>query len=178
MASMRQNIARALIKTRIGLTTSELSDDLQLKPAVISMDLAKMAIEGTAEKGEYLEGEGQIWKITEKGVETYGIKSDLEVKQETDEIKSVKKPTGHENLPVDSEIETTEMPLKEMEIGTFEVFQLTDNLASSFIKLMQSKQAKPIENIDYKIATLESLADIYNPKISATLREIVADLRG
>lgn len=165
MASMRQNIARALIKTRIGLTTSELSDDLQLKPAVINMDLAKMAIEGTAEKGEYLEGEGQIWKITEKGVETYGIKSDLETVPIVSEA-------------VDSEIETTEMPLKEMEIGTFEVFQLTNNLASSFIKLMQSKQAKPIENIDYKIATLESLADIYNPKISATLREIVADLRG
>jgi hypothetical protein len=64
-----------------------------------------------------------------------------------------------------------------MELETFDVFQLTDNLASSFISLMQSKKEKPIENIDYKIATLESLADIYNPKISATLREIAADLR-
>lgn len=89
---MRQNIARALIKTRIGLTTSELSDDLQLKPAVIGMDLAKMAIEGTAQKGEYLEGEGQLWIITEKGVETYATKEDLEVKKETGAIKSVKKP--------------------------------------------------------------------------------------
>jgi hypothetical protein len=79
--------------------------------------------------------------------------------------------------PVVNESLTTEIPINKMELETFDVFQLTDNLASSFISLMQSKKEKPIENIDYKIATLESLADIYNPKISATLREIAADLR-
>lgn len=106
MASMRQNIARALIKTRIGLTTSELSDDLQLKPAVIGMDLAKMAIEGTAQKGEYLEGEGQLWIITEKGVETYATKEDLEVKPpvETSQAKPKNKPL--------SEVKSLKMPEK------------------------------------------------------------------
>ena len=83
-----------------------------------------------------------------------------------------------ENEVVTEEITATEIPINKMELETFDVFQLTDNLASSFIKLIQSKQAKSIENIDYKIATLESLADIYNPKISATLREIAIDLRG
>lgn len=169
MASMRQNIARALIKTRIGLTTSELSDDLQLKPAVINMDLAKMAIECTAEKGEYLEGEGQIWKITEKGVETYGIKSDLETV-----------PIVAKSVLEQIDEKKVEIPISTRRLNPEEspIWKIVEQAGADFIEILNSKKAKPIENIDYKIATLESLADIYNPKISATLREIVADLRG
>jgi hypothetical protein len=214
MASMRQSIARALIKTRVGLTTRELSDELQLKPAVIGMDLAKMVIEGTAIKGEYIEGEGQLWEITEKGVELYATKDDLEVKVITqakpknkpmNEIKSVKKPVEvknevivAENLcageitecePLANDIEVTDEEVAEFKLPemmppkhsmtpeSFLVWQIVDDAGGRFMELLNTKKAKPIENIDYKIATLESLADISNAKISATLREIATDLR-
>lgn len=218
MASMRQSIAKALIKTRVGLTTRELSDDLQLKPAVIGMDLAKMVIEGTAIKGEYIEGEGQLWEITEKGVELYATKEDLEVKppveisqakpkhKPMDEIKSVKKSVEvknevivAENLcageitecePPANDIEVTDEEIAEFKLPemmppkhamtpeSFKIWQIVDEAGAKMLELLKEKQTKPIENIDYKIDTLESLADIYNPKIGATLREIAADLRG
>lgn len=215
MASMRQNIARALIKTRIGLTPREIGEDLQMKPAVISIDLSKMAIEGLAIKGEYLEGGGQLWTITEKGVETYATKEDLEVKPPVEisqakpknkplsEIKSVKmpvevktnvqpvEPVAVENAATEIDDFETRFPFSGVEIDEFEtpktaklstdnfaVWKIVDDAGSKFIELLADLKPKQIENIDYKIATLESLADIYNPKISATLREIALDLRG
>lgn len=201
----RRKIVKELQRNKIGFTARELSESLKIKVQTISATLQQMALGGFVQRGELIEGKGQIWEVTELGIAEYGVKSDLEVKTNVQveaeshlEQKQVTTSNVGESKvesekqvktsPVDSKMETTESELtglelaekrfNEMEIGTFEVFQLTDNLASSFIELMQAKQAKPIENIDYKIATLESLADIYNPKISATLREIAADLRG
>jgi DNA-binding MarR family transcriptional regulator len=185
MSDIRQKICKALIASKVGLTTREISEDLKTKIQVVNGSLSQMAQSGFINRGEYLEGEGQIWEITALGVTEYGSKSDVEsaltqtvevVAVDKDDISTIVEILA-ESEPVTDEIKATEIPINKMELETFDVFQLTDNLASSFISLMQSKKEKPIENIDYKIATLESLADIYNPKISATLREIAADLR-
>ena len=205
MSDIRQRIANELIKNSFGLTVRELAEELDAKPQQISGTIQHMVTAECVEKGEKLEIEGQVYLITPEGREKYGTKKAAEESALTQTEKTVVEtieaaPIVEESVleqnetepktlvfedthftpaPYESELaEIDKKHLSEMEIGTFEVFQLTDNLASSFIKLMQSKQAKPIQNIDYKIATLESLAEIYNPKISATLREIAADLRG
>lgn len=69
--------------------------------------------------------------------------------------------------------------IKDLNPKNFVIRKAVDDAAEIIISHYESLITKrEIDNFDYKIATLESLADIYNPKISATLREIAADLRG
>lgn len=74
--------------------------------------------------------------------------------------------------------EFEDLPLKKMNPDEFQIWKIVDQAGTDFIEILNNKKAKPIDNIEYKIQTLESLADIYNTKISATLREIAIDLRG
>jgi predicted DNA-binding protein (UPF0251 family)/predicted transcriptional regulator len=106
------------------------------------------------------------------------------------EVAEIEKRVIKESLTTEIEGFETRAPFSAEEIAAFPVttkikvnvenklWQIIDEAAEKFAKLLAENKAKPIENIEYKIATLESLADIYNPKISATLREIVLDLRG
>lgn len=194
----RIKIVKQLQKNKIGLTAREIAEDLKVKVQTISATMQQMALSGFVQRGELIEGEGQIWEVTELGTEKYGTKSDIEVKVTecpldemvntglatmadlkygNDSISRSMSKVKNVKIETASDLEVKK-PLNELELFTFEVCQLTDGLASSFIKLMQSKQAKPVENIDYKVETLHYLADILNSKHSATLREIAADLRG
>lgn len=74
-------------------------------------------------------------------------------------------------------VESTEM-LFEKHTQNFKVWQIVDALGAKVIELLAETKPKEFDNIEYKLATLESLAEIYNPKIGATLREIAADLKG
>ena len=78
MSDIRQKICKALIASKVGLTTREISEDLKTKIQVVNGSLSQMAQSGFINRGEYLEGEGQIWEITALGVTEYGSKSDVE----------------------------------------------------------------------------------------------------
>ena len=213
MSELRQKIAHALIKTRLGLTTRELAEDFKIKVQQINGTIQQMANSGLVERGDVLAGEGQVWLITENGILEYGSKNVVESPLEQNEnlrenpncrhaiedfeIANLKPSNSVELEPVVKESLTTEIedfetraPFSNDEIESFEIpkqakvntdnfkiWELIDEMGAKFANLLAESKSKPIENIDYKIATLESLADIYNPKISATLREIVADLR-
>jgi DNA-binding Lrp family transcriptional regulator len=208
----RRKIVKELQKNKIGLTAREISEDLKIKVQTISATLQQMALSRFVQRGELIEGEGQIWEVTELGIAEYGVKSDLEVKtnfQESvlekteglaDHCSCERNELGEffcnrfdncrmtENdsfveIALDAEITVTETEetiafKHEMTPESFQIWQIVDEAGAKFKQLLEQKQAKQIENIDYKLATLESLADIYNTKISATLREIAADLRG
>lgn len=184
--SNKDRIARAMSASSTGLRFEEIRKLSIANEAIIRHEIKEMESRG------YVKRTGSAattrYELTMSGRMMFIIGNDespltqnektlvetVEVTPITEEIDL----TQTEIEVVTEEITATEIPINKMELETFDVFQLTDNLASSFIKLIQSRQAKSIDNIDYKIATLESLADIYNPKISATLREIAADLRG
>lgn len=213
----RRKIVKELQKNKIGFTARELAESLKIKVQTISATLQQMALSGFVQRGELIEGEGQIWEVTALGIETYGTKSDLEVKPPVEtlqakqknkplaEIKSVQMPeksplTQNEKTVVETaeaapivtesvlaqivvesvlpEPEETVALKHEMTPDSFQIWQIVDEAGVKFKQLLEQKQAKPIENIEYKIATLESLADILNSKHSATLRQIAADLRG
>ena len=204
MASIRQNIAKALITTT--LTDHEISDDLQLKPSVIRMELSEMENEGIAVKGEYLEGEGQLWAITEKGIALFASKEAVvEIKKRVAKVKkTAAKPKG---LPL-SELKSVALAdksktvcvevvsdepgttpvvsdkienviIKDLNPQNFAIHKAINNAVEIIISHYEPLITKrEIYNFDYKIATLEALADTHNSKIGATLREIASDLRG
>jgi len=218
VSDIRQKIVKALTKTP--LTAREIAEDYKLKVQSVSATLQQMALSNFVQRGDFAEGEGQIWEVTELGIETYGTKADLEVivvdkkdvKQVVEMLVATDEPVVEESLLTEievivaenlcgceitecetpenlEEIELTEEEIEAFEMPptmppkhsmtpeSFQIWQIVDEAGAKMIELLKAKQAKPIDNIDYKIATLESLADIYNPKISATLREIAADLR-
>ena len=78
MSDIRQKIVKALIATKLGLTTREVSEELTMKVQVVNGSLGQMAVSGFVDRGEYIEGEGQIWKVTELGITEYGNKKDVE----------------------------------------------------------------------------------------------------
>lgn len=210
MSDIRQKIVKLLIKTPLGLTTREIAEDLKMKVQVVNGSLSQMAQSDFIMRGDYIEGEGQIWNVTDSGKMEYGNKIDMKNVEpvpivekssleqiENESVVEEITATGKKNLPVDSKMEITEIedfetraPFSAEKIAAFpvatkikvnaenKVWQIVDEMGNKIARLLAENKAKQIENIDYKIATLESLADIYNPKISATLREIAADLRG
>lgn len=225
MSDIRQRVVKALIKTKLGLTTREIAEELSMKVQVVNGSLVQMAQSGFIERGEYIEGEGQIWLVTELGVAEYGNKSDVEsllaqnekTPVETIEAAPIVEESAleqiedfetrispnqesaihdfnkHRSVAVDSEMETTapleielttgiesfEIPKHaKMNTENFKVWQIVDDMGEKLIELISQSKAKPIENIDHKIAVLENLADWINPKHGATLREIAVDLRG
>lgn len=76
MSDLQQKIAKSLIRVRLGLTVAELADEWNIKPLIINGARSQMQHEETIEKGEFLEGEGQLWIITEKGIKQFGNKAD------------------------------------------------------------------------------------------------------
>lgn len=188
----RRKIVKELQKNKIGFTARELAESLKIKVQTISATLQQMALSGFVQRGEFIEGEGQIWEVTELGIAEYGLKSDLEVKTnvqveviavDKEDVNRVVEMLVATDEPVVKESLTTETEetvafKHEMTPDSFQIWQIVDEAGAKFKQLLEQKQAKPIENMDYKIATLESLAEIYNPKIGATLLEIAADLRG
>lgn len=197
MASMNQQIATALIKTKLGLTSVEISDELQLKPSVIGMAMAKLYKDGIVEKGDYLEGEGQLWTITEKGIEKFASKDDVvEVKANVQVEPVIKQTTATKKEVIQkseivvedfetrapfskAEIDLMEMP-KQAKVNpdNFKVWEMLDRFGEEFSKLLNEKPKLIVENKEYKIKTLESLSELYNTKIGKTLKDIAQDLRG
>ena len=204
MSELRQRIAKALIALPLGLTVRELADEAITKQTVINGTISQMQTENLVQKGEYLEGEGQIWMITEKGIEMYG--KSVEVESPVVKVKTVaaaapvkiKKekvtPIIKKVIPVECKKETpacepNHEPLNEIEFSAdakkistenFAIWQMVDEMGAKIVNLLAVSKTTPkrIDDIEYKIETLESLAQIYNPKISATLRQIAVDLRG
>ena len=78
MSDIRQKIVKALIATKLGLTTREVAEELTMKVQVVNGSLGQMVVSGFVDRGEYIEGEGQIWKVTELGITEYGNKKDVE----------------------------------------------------------------------------------------------------
>ena len=192
MSDIRQKIAKTLIINKLGATHKEIAETYKIKPLVILGTLGQMMNAGLVEKGEKLEIEGQLYLITEKGLLEFGSKIDLNEKEESPLEQIESEPVVKESLTAEIEDFETRAPFSNDEIESFKiskqakvntdnfkVWQIIDDMGEKFVELLSQSKAKPIENIDYKIATLNLLADtdIYNQKISATLRAIAADLR-
>lgn len=79
MSDLRQKIAKSLIRVRGGLTASEIANEYNIKPTSVSGMCQQMLLDETVEIGENIESTARLWKITEKGVKTYGNKADQPV---------------------------------------------------------------------------------------------------
>lgn len=189
MSDIRQKIGQALIKTKLGLTTREIADELNVKPNIIVLNLNNMSNDELVEKGEYLEGEGQVWIITEKGTVEFGGKNETvktpvtkdDENPATVAKKSVKnttfKPTYVKSMKITDEVPPMPMSKMKPEIGTFEIHQIMEQAAVELAKLFEKKPKRVILNRENKIKTLMTLSELGNNSISAILNDIISDLQ-
>lgn len=153
--NLRMKIENALQKSHFGLSTREISDDLQMRYKPVLSLLLQLEQESMIEKIET--GKNVlIWRLLKNG---------------HDDLKKQKKLVQLSNDIQNEDIST-------VNLENFELFQIMDDAREKVICFMKSKPLKtPVENLETKIKTLEGLADITSPQIAKVLNAVICDLR-